>query len=247
MQSIRPPIHVWQDNETENDLLGFDVHADLIRTVITDQSVLPVTVGVFGDWGGGKSSIMKMLRKALSNDQEYPDVVCLYFNGWTFEGYEDAKSALLTSILIQLGEHKKFGPKAKDWIVKLLKRVKWMELGKVAVKTVGVPLAVAAMTGGIGAVPAAAAVVGSAITSSVGGKEKDSDDDTVEVNWSELIEANPEKPDVMIVRKFREEFEKMLAKTGIRALIVLIDDLDRCLPERLIETLEAIKLDLLQM
>jgi predicted KAP-like P-loop ATPase len=243
MQSTRPPIHVWQDNETENDLLGFDVHADLIRTVITDESVLPVTVGVFGDWGGGKSSIMKMLQKALSNDQEYPDVVCLYFNGWTFEGYEDAKSALLTSILIQLGEHKKFGPKAKDWIVKLLKRVKWMELGKVAVKTVGVPLAVAAMTGGIGAVPAAAAVVGSALANSVGGKEKNSDDDdTVEVNWSELIEANPEKPDVMSVRKFREEFEKMLAKTGIRALIVLIDDLDRCLPERLIETLEAIKL-----
>src|SRR5579864_2644721 len=189
MQSTRPPIHIWQDNETENDLLGFDVHADLIRSVITDQSVLPVTVGVFGDWGGGKSSIMKMLQKELSNEEAYPDVVCLYFNGWTFEGYEDAKAALLTSILIQLGEHKKFGPKAKAWIVKLLKRVKWMELGKVAVKTVGVPLAVAAMTGGIGAVPAAATVVGSAIASSVGGKEKNGDDDdTVEVNWSELIE-----------------------------------------------------------
>jgi predicted KAP-like P-loop ATPase len=243
MQSARPPIHVWQDNETEIDLLGFDVHADLIRSVVTDQSVLPVTVGVFGDWGGGKSSIMKMLHKELSNEEAHPNVVCLYFNGWTFEGYEDAKSALLTSILIQLGEHKKFGPRAKDWIVKLLKRVKWMELGKVAVKTVGVPLAVAAMAGGLGAVPAAAAAVGNVIAGSVTGKDKDAgDEDTVEVNWSELIEANPEKPDVMSVRKFREEFEKMLAKTGISALVVLIDDLDRCLPERLIETLEAIKL-----
>jgi hypothetical protein len=46
----------------------------------------------------------------------------------------------------------------------------------------------------------------------------------------------------MGVRRFREEFEKMLAKTGISVLVVLIDDLDRCLPERLIETLEAIKL-----
>src|SRR5215469_4764184 len=175
MQSTRPPIHVWQDNETEIDLLGFDVHADLIRSVITDQSVLPVTVGVFGDWGGGKSSIMKMLQKELSNNQAYPDVVCLYFNGWTFEGYEDAKSALLTSILIQLGEHKKFGPKAKDWVVKLLRRVKWMEVGKVAVKTVGVPLAIAAMTGGNGAVPAAAAAVGTVIAGSVTGKQEDAD------------------------------------------------------------------------
>src|SRR5258707_15577452 len=157
MQSARPPIHIWQDNETENDLLGFDVHADLIRAVITDQSVLPVTVGVFGDWGGGKSSIMKMLQKALSNDQEFPDVVCLYFNGWTFEGYEDAKSALLTSILIQLGEHKKFGPKAKDWIVKLLKRLKWMEMGKLAIKHVGIPIVAAAETRGRSADPVAAA------------------------------------------------------------------------------------------
>jgi len=62
MQPERPSIHVWQDNETEIDLLGFDVHADLIRSVITDPTVLPVTVGVFGDWGGGKSSIMKMLQ-----------------------------------------------------------------------------------------------------------------------------------------------------------------------------------------
>jgi predicted KAP-like P-loop ATPase len=243
MQTKQPPIHVWQDNETEIDLLGFDVHADLIRSVITDQSVLPVTVGVFGDWGGGKSSIMKMLQKALSNEDVYPSVVCLYFNGWIFEGYEDAKSALLGSILIQLGEHKKFGPKAKDWVVKLLKRVKWMELAKVGVKTVGVPLAIVAATGGIGAVPVAAAAVTGAVVNSVLDKKESADGkESAEINWSDLIEADPERPDVMGVRKFREEFEKILAKTGISVLVVLIDDLDRCLPERLIETLEAIKL-----
>jgi predicted KAP-like P-loop ATPase len=243
MQPEQSSIHIWQDNETEIDLLGFDVHADLIRSVITDPAVLPVTVGVFGDWGGGKSSIMKMLQKELSNEEAYPNVVCLYFNGWTFEGYEDAKSALLSSILIQLGEHKKFGAKAKDWVVKLLKRLKWMELGKLAVKHVGIPIAVAAATGGVAAVPVAAAAVASVVASGALGKT-DSDDGTAspEINWSSLIEASPEKPDLMGVRKFREEFEKMLAKTGISVLIVLIDDLDRCLPERLIETLEAIKL-----
>jgi predicted KAP-like P-loop ATPase len=241
MQPELPRIHVWQDNETEIDLLGFDVHANLIRSVITDPTVLPVTVGVFGDWGGGKSSIMKMLQKELSDEKAYPDVVCLYFNGWTFEGYEDAKSALLSSILIQLGEHRRFGVKAKDFVVKLLKRLKWMELGKLAVKHVGIPVAIAAAKGGIAAVPVAAAAVASAVASGTMGK-KDDDDDSNDINWSSLIEASPEKPDLMGVRKFREEFEKMLAKTGISVLVVLIDDLDRCLPERLIETLEAIKL-----
>jgi predicted KAP-like P-loop ATPase len=243
MSSQQQSIHVWQDNETEIDLLGFDVHADLIRSVITDPSVLPVTVGVFGDWGGGKSSIMKMLQKELSNEETYPNVVCLYFNGWTFEGYEDAKSALLSSILIQLGEHKKFGAKAKDWVVKLLKRLKWMEFGKLAVKHVGIPMAVAAATGGVAAVPVAVAAVASVVANNALGKTEGEDGTaSPEINWSSLVEASPEKPDLMGVRKFREEFEKMLAKTGISVLVVLIDDLDRCLPERLIETLEAIKL-----
>ena len=234
-------IHVWQDNETDVDLLGFHVHADLIRSVITDEKVLPVTVGVFGDWGGGKSSSMKMLQKDLSTD-EYPNVVCLYFNGWTFEGYEDAKSALLSSILIQLGEHKKFGPKAKEWVLKLLKRVRWMEVGKLAVKHVGVPLAAAAMTGGLAAVPAAMAAVSAMPMgdSDSGGTEHAEGEP--DINWSALIDANPGKPDLLGVRKFRDEFLRMLEKTEISSLIVLIDDLDRCLPERLIETLEAIKL-----
>jgi len=243
MQPERPSIHVWQDNETAIDLLGFDVHADPICSVITDPTVLPVTVGIFGDWGGGKSSIMKMLQKELSDEEKYPEIVCLYFNGWTFEGYEDAKSALLSSILIQLGEHKKFGAKAKDSVVKLLKRLKWMELGKLAVKHVGIPVAVAAATGGLAAVPIAAAGIASAVASSaLGTKDSGDGDASGSINWSSLIEADPEKPDLMGVRRFREEFETMLAKTGISVLVVLIDDLDRCLPERLIETLEAIKL-----
>jgi predicted KAP-like P-loop ATPase len=239
MNSGTPPLHVWQDNETDVDLLGFHVHSDLIRSVITDTTVLPVTVGVFGDWGGGKSSIMRMLQKELSNDEAYPNVVCLYFNGWTFEGYEDAKTALLSSILIQLGEHKRFGPKAKDWVVGLLKRLKWMQAGKLALKYVGIPLAAAAVTGGVAAIPVAAAMVAASVA---GGKSSEGGDSNTEIDWVSLVEADPTSPDLMGVRKFRDEFSKMLEKTQISSLIVLVDDLDRCLPERLIETLEAIKL-----
>jgi hypothetical protein len=244
MELEQPVIHVWQDNETDVDLLGFHVHSDLIRSVITDTRVLPVTVGVFGDWGGGKSSIMKMLQKELSNDEAYPNVVCLYFNGWTFEGYEDAKTALLSSILIQLGEHKRFGPKAKDWVVGLLKRVKWMEAGKLAFKHVGIPLGAAAITGGAAAIPVAAAMVAHSMvgSGSGGAKSAEEGDSKTEIDWFSLVEANPASPDLMGVRKFRDEFSKMLEKTEITSLIVLVDDLDRCLPERLIETLEAIKL-----
>lgn len=148
---------MWSDNETTVDLLGFKVHADLLRGLITEPTMLPVVVGVFGDWGGGKSSIMRMLEKDFASE-EYADSVCLYFNGWMFEGYEDAKTALLSSILIQLGEHKLFGPKVREKVTGLLKRVKWMEVAKFGVKHVGVPLAAGLLTGGERRAPGGACV-----------------------------------------------------------------------------------------
>lgn len=39
---------MWADNETKDDLL---VHADLLRDVVLDPKMLPISIGVFGDWG----------------------------------------------------------------------------------------------------------------------------------------------------------------------------------------------------
>ena len=61
---------MWADNETYEDLLGFQVHADLIRSVVLNPKLLPVTIGVFGDWGSGKSSIMEMLKRDLEPESQ---------------------------------------------------------------------------------------------------------------------------------------------------------------------------------
>lgn len=208
-------LQVWSDNETAQDLLGFRVHADLVRSVVTDPAILPIVLGLFGDWGGGKSSIMQMLQNDL-NDHAYEKTACLYFNGWTFEGYEDAKTALLSSILIQLGEHKRFGPLVRDKVVGLLKRVKWMEGAKLAVKYVGVPLGVAFLTGGVGGVPVAAGALAATATSAItGGGESGKDGE--KISWATLVEKAPEQQDLLEVRKFREEFAEMLAKTDLES------------------------------
>ncbi|MCC6192598.1 MAG: NTPase [Anaerolineales bacterium] len=224
---------MWPDNETTLDLIGFKVHADLIREVVTDENMLPVVLGVFGDWGSGKSSIMQMLTADLSA-RDAEGVVCIPFNGWVFEGYEDAKTALLTSILVQLGEHKRFGVKIKDKAERLLKRVKWMEVAKLGIKHVGVPLGGFLLASwmaqhGVGAPPQLPALP-----------------DPTTVNWGSAVadDAQPKgnQPALLEARKFREDFEQLLTETNVKTLVVLIDDLDRCLPERIIETLEAIKL-----
>ena len=101
------------------------------------KKFLPTVLGVFGDWGGGKSSIMQMLKHELETDVRYKeDVICLYFNGWMFEGYEDAKTALLTSILKELKDNQQIGEKAKEQINNLLQRVDYMEVLKTGAKSV---------------------------------------------------------------------------------------------------------------
>ena len=112
---------MWSDNETTEDLLGFKVHADLIAEVINDSELLPITMGVFGDWGSGKSSILKILSEQLRKEKDGTFV--LYFNGWLFEGYDDAKAALLESIIKEFEENKRFGPEIKQKAKKLIKSV----------------------------------------------------------------------------------------------------------------------------
>src|ERR1019366_2304268 len=124
--------------------------------------------------------------------------------------------------------------------VGLLKRVKWMEVAKLGLKHVAVPIGAALITGGSAAAFAAAGTLAS--KPSAESVEAKDDKKKYHAQWSDLVEAAPGKPDVLEVRKFREEFADMLAKTEIHSLVILIDDLDRCLPERIIETLEAIKL-----
>lgn len=56
---------MWHDNETSTDLLGFDYLSSALVEVLTEPRLLPVTVGVFGDWGSGKSSLMRIASGEL--------------------------------------------------------------------------------------------------------------------------------------------------------------------------------------
>jgi predicted KAP-like P-loop ATPase len=231
---------MWADNETSEDLLGFKVHADLLINVIRDDAVLPVTIGVFGDWGSGKSSILKIVKEELSPEEDKlkDDTLVLYFNGWVFEGYDDAKAALLESIIEKFEKHKTLGNRVKDQTTKLLRSVKWMRVLGLGFKKVILPTAAAYLTGGLSLVPFFLQEFSNLSSTDLADKLKG---ENAEEFLKEIIEKH-DSQDSTLVREFREDFKEMIEKSQIKKLVVIIDDLDRCQPDRIIENLEAIKL-----
>lgn len=222
---------MWADNETDQDLLGFSIHAELLQAIITDPKMLPVTVGLFGDWGGGKSSILKIIKSSLDQNE---DVAVIYFNSWVFEGYEDAKSAILTTLLKGLRDHRKLKDIIGDEAQTLIKRVKVMELLKI-----GVSAAASYFT----ANPIPLLMTGGKLLADAtdGGDEKETTEEKKELpELSELLKDSKDANEN--VRSFRKDFQKLIKKTNLKSVIILVDDLDRCSPERLIQNLEAIKL-----
>ena len=259
---------MWSDNETNVDFLGFRVHADLIRALVLRPDLLPITIGLFGDWGSGKSSIMQMLQHSLdpantdddTEKKRLEHVAVLYFNGWVFEGYDDAKAALLSTILKELATHQRFGPRVKHKIGTLLETVDMMRLAKVTVKDVIVPITAAVLTHGATAPAWAAGLIKRLAPEILGDKpdvtEAETEDEEEKEDgksgsektaksdkddWSKLIKKS-ETVAPPNVRSFREDFASLLNESNIQALVVLIDDLDRCSPTRILDNLEAIKL-----
>jgi predicted KAP-like P-loop ATPase len=224
---------MWSDNEADLDLLNITYLVSAVIDTVQNPNLLPITVGVFGDWGSGKSSILMMARKELEGEE---DVLCLSFNGWLFEGYEDAKAALMGAILDGIREQRTLGPKAKELIGKLVKRVNWFSLMGMVSKhaatfAFGDPTIFATQMVGDLAGKGAGELAGNVVKDAPGVIREAKDEDL------------PEKESTRkSVRDFRADFESLLQETKIKTLVVFIDDLDRCLPDTVIETLEAVRL-----
>jgi KAP family P-loop domain len=132
-------LHILDDNPTTEDRLGFSDTVDALFEVITDagrKQHLPLTVGVFGAWGCGKTSLMKMVERRL----EEAGVKTVWFAAWKYDGKEVIWNALIQTIFYRMREDpSQQAAHRKDFRVKVLRMAKDLAIYATKVGTRLVP------------------------------------------------------------------------------------------------------------
>lgn len=228
-------VFMWLDNASDIDILFYEPYARIIADIAKNEQYNPLTVGVFGLWGAGKSTLLKLIGEKLKSQD---GIICVTINAWMFESYDDAKTAIMEALLQELKEEVPV-EETKKKLGKLIKRVDWFKLGTKAISTLA-PVVASVATGN--PLPMLLNVTGSA--EEIGNTVKNAANSIQSLKdeyWKEEDASNDEST-INNIRKFREEFSDALKSDDIKNVVVMIDDLDRCRPERIIEILEVIKL-----
>ncbi|MCB9959708.1 MAG: ATPase [Rhodospirillaceae bacterium] len=234
---------MWPDNETAQDFLNFSGVADTVAEIIIQADGRPISIGMSGAWGVGKSSMIRLVRGAFDGRAKgrAGDFIFVEFNAWLYQGYDDARAALLEVIATELADEAERRKTGIDKARELLGRVNWLRAAKLA--------AGSAMALALGLPPVGLAgdvyQIGSRVLAGQADQQTVGDaQEAVQEIGSEA--AGLLKPKTALtppreIHAIRECFEQTLSEMNVK-LVVLIDDLDRCLPPTTISTLEAIRL-----
>lgn len=239
--------YIVNDQPTEKDALDFTPYVETLADIIQTGNT-PLAIGVFGTWGSGKTSLMKMVWNGIP-ESEYKglpkEFTVAWFNAWKYDKEDSLWRALLLCVLTALKERASLQGKPVEEFEKLQSLLyREMEIEKVGGVTIDL-----AKIGGVAAKSLAQLSLSfipgvSALTKLVeelhSGAAKNMDDATAAIQ-RERTKIYIEQ--IQFLEQFQKRFSELIQEhVKPNRLVVFVDDLDRCLPEKAIEVLEAIKL-----
>lgn len=199
-------IPVVVDLPVTTPRLGFEKYVEALAAAVLGGSPARYTIGLYGPWGTGKSSILQALECRLASSDDPPLVV--KFDAWRHERIDNVMLPFLWTIqeavkaVEELPVSRKLSKaNAKKAALALGNLIRGMEFGALGLFTVKMP-----DQAGL------------------------SDEDQVSASNS--------------TEKYMESLKQLqvLGESISGRIVVLIDDLDRCSPDRVVELIEAIRL-----
>ena len=228
---------MWSDSETDIDFLNYSEVAEMIAELISDPRLLPLSLGVFGGWGTGKSSTLKLVEVELAKKPD--DFLVVKFDAWLYQDFDDARAALMGVISTSIIEN--VPDNLKNKAIALLERVNKLRL-------LGLLLEGGALALGAPAFGTIAKGIES-VGTLFGSEPEAASVEEIKQGSAEIVTKatnllNPDQGDggpPAQIDAFRSEFGELLDELD-KTLVVFIDNIDRCLPANAIHTLEAVRL-----
>ena len=269
--TLAPILH---DQPADQDALDFQPYVDALADILLDPATqTPLILGIYGSWGSGKTSLMRMMQAKVAGVVEggAPLHRTVWFDAWKYNHEDALWRALLLLLLDHLKpllpaepaeapEPGKGEPGAQQLLDRLYealyREMSWTERGdKVQVNWTD---AIA----GAGGLAASLLFSGpwQTFVANIFAKETAEE---AKKSWGagkpasdlgKVIGAFRREETVHYQAQLRslEQFQRNFAQLvkallppsagRPRRLVVFVDDLDRCLPEKAIQVLEALKL-----
>lgn len=208
------------DEPAERPALRFDEYARAFAGIIR-QSGPRFAVGIFGDWGSGKTTLMRAIQRSLEDDQT---VVTLWFNAWRYEREPHLIVPLLDTLREELVAWAERPGQDRDL------RDRAVQAAATVARAAGAILAGLSITALAPGVP--------------GGQELVFDVDRARADWRQREEEAAQQSRSLYHASFRalQHSLAQFVERGRQRIVVFVDDLDRCLPENALEVLESMKL-----
>lgn len=268
------PLSV-SDRATSEDMLSYKEFTEPIANRIaqlTDEDI-PITIGIFGEWGSGKTSFLKMLSDDLKKNSIDP----IWFDAWKYDREDNLWSALLQCILnhikINGNWHERQLIRIKLWVKTLRLKRGSSEIIKNTLSffikfTItflfilllfkfflaffnGIPPSLAeleAILKSISLSDLKVYYVFIALVVSFIIFKPDAFlnlfNSNINIDMSKFSEKSSYHDHIAYLDNFSEEFKNILklVNNKNKPIVIIIDDLDRCLPEKALHILEGIKL-----
>ncbi|MEC9268812.1 MAG: P-loop NTPase fold protein [Pseudomonadota bacterium] len=200
--------------------LGFDEYAEALCGII-EGSDPHFSIGLFGGWGSGKSTLMHRIHEKLDSNNCIP----IEFSAWRYEKEEHLIVPLLDAIRAGLIDWADLNSRPGDRIRNAVK-----ETTSVIGKATESIIRGFSMKIGIPQVVDLSFDANKALTAAA-------DHDAERTR-----QETPRSFYFACFKSLRDCFTEFRRETNNKRIVVFIDDLDRCLPESALEVLESMKL-----